>query len=41
MITPDCIMIDRRIILESKTLIKAGYNVTLIAGFDATKKSII
>ncbi|MDJ0734364.1 MAG: glycosyltransferase [Nostocaceae cyanobacterium] len=34
MLTPDCYMIDRRIILEAKTLVKAGHKVTLLAGFE-------
>lgn len=34
MITPDSYMIDRRIILEAKSLIKAGHSVTLLAGFE-------
>lgn len=36
MLTPDCYMIDRRIILEAKTLIKAGHQVTLLAGFETS-----
>ncbi|AKG22719.1 hypothetical protein IJ00_16835 [Calothrix sp. 336/3] len=38
MLTPDCYMIDRRIILEAKTLIKAGHKVTLLAGFETPKE---
>lgn len=34
MITPDAFMIDRRILLEAKTLINAGHQVTLLAGFE-------
>lgn len=34
MITPDSYMIDRRIILEAKTLVQAGHSVTLLAGFE-------
>lgn len=35
MITPD-IMIDRRILIEAETLIEDGYEVYLLAGWDAT-----
>lgn len=38
MITPDCYMIDRRILLEAKSLIKAGHSVTLLAGFECPKE---
>lgn len=34
MITTDHLMIDRRILLEAKTLIASGYNVRLLAGFE-------
>ncbi len=39
MVTPDCFMIDRRIILEAKTLINAGYEVTLLAGFECSEET--
>lgn len=38
MLTPDCYMIDRRILLEAKSLIKAGHQVTLLAGFETAKE---
>lgn len=38
MITPDAYMIDRRILLEAKTLVKAGHKVTLLAGFECPKE---
>lgn len=34
MITTDHLMIDRRILLEAKTLKAAGYDITLLAGFE-------
>jgi glycosyltransferase involved in cell wall biosynthesis len=34
MITPDCQMIDRRILQEATTLIAAGHSLTLLAGFE-------
>lgn len=37
MLTPDCQMIDRRILQEAKTLIAAGHTVTLLAGFECTQ----
>lgn len=38
MLTPDCYMIDRRILLEAKSLIKEGHKVTLLAGFESAKE---
>ena len=38
MLTPDCYMIDRRIILEARTLIKAGHKVIILAGFETAKE---
>lgn len=38
MITPDCYMIDRRIISEAKTLQRAGNHVTLLAGFECKEE---
>lgn len=38
MLTPDCYMIDRRIILEARTLIQAGHKVTILAGFETSKE---
>ena len=38
MITPDSLMIDRRILLEARTLVKAGHNVTLLGGFECKKE---
>ncbi|MHB1418869.1 MAG: glycosyltransferase [Bacillota bacterium] len=38
MLTPDCYMIDRRILLEAKTLTKAGYKVILLAGFECPEE---
>jgi glycosyltransferase involved in cell wall biosynthesis len=34
MLTPDCFMIDRRILQEARSLIEAGHEVTLLAGFE-------
>lgn len=34
MVTTDHLMIDRRILLEARTLIEAGYEVRLLAGFE-------
>ena len=38
MITPDSYMIDRRIILEAKALIREGHKVTLLAGFECIRE---
>lgn len=38
MITPDSQMIDRRILLEAKTLVQAGHSVTLLAGFECSEE---
>ncbi|OKH18953.1 hypothetical protein NIES208_03840 [[Limnothrix rosea] IAM M-220] len=38
MLTPDCYMIDRRILLEGKSLIRAGHQVILLAGFEAERE---
>ncbi|MGC8927804.1 MAG: glycosyltransferase [Myxococcota bacterium] len=38
MIAPDIFMIDRRIILEAESLIKAGHSVTLLSGFECKKE---
>ncbi|MBD2297080.1 glycosyltransferase [Nostoc sp. FACHB-190] len=38
MLTPDCYMIDRRIILEAKTLTQAGHKVTILAGFETAQE---
>ncbi|MGG4461126.1 glycosyltransferase [Brevibacillus porteri] len=38
MITPDSYMIDRRILLEAKTMVNAGHSVTLLAGFECEKE---
>ncbi|MBI5102212.1 MAG: glycosyltransferase [Nitrospirae bacterium] len=38
MLTPDSFMIDRRIILEARTLIDAGHSVTLLAGFECKEE---
>lgn len=40
MITPDALMIDRRIILEGKSLVEAGHDVTLLAGFEC-KEAVV
>jgi len=37
MITTDHLMIDRRILLEARTLIGEGYDVRLLAGFECSK----
>lgn len=39
MLTPDCFMIDRRILLEARTLVKAGHKVTLLAGFECAEEN--
>lgn len=39
MITTDHLMIDRRILLEAKTLIANGYEVCLLAGFECPEPS--
>ena len=38
MLAPDCYMIDRRILLEARTLIDAGNKVTLLSGFECQKE---
>jgi glycosyltransferase involved in cell wall biosynthesis len=38
MVTADHLMIDRRIIQEAETLIAAGHDVTLLAGFECPKR---
>jgi|GEM_PF-2983711 len=38
MIAPDIFMIDRRILLEAESLIKAGHSVTLLSGFECKKE---
>jgi glycosyltransferase involved in cell wall biosynthesis len=38
MLTPDAQMIDRRILQEARTLIRAGYTVTLLAGFECARE---
>lgn len=38
MITPDSYMIDRRILLEAKTLVQAGHSVILLAGFECPEE---
>ena len=38
MITPDSQMIDRRILLEAKSLVKYGYKVILLAGFECQQE---
>ena len=38
MIAPDIFMIDRRILLEAESLIKRGYRVTLLFGFECKKE---
>lgn len=38
MITPDAYMIDRRIILEAKTLVQHGHQVILLAGFECKEE---
>lgn len=39
MVTTDHLMIDRRILLEARTLIEAGYEVRLLAGFECPEPS--
>ena len=34
MLVPDNQMIDRRVLQQAKTLVEAGYSVTLLAGFE-------
>lgn len=38
MLTPDCQMIDRRILLEAKSLVNAGHELTLLAGFECQRQ---
>jgi glycosyltransferase involved in cell wall biosynthesis len=38
MLTPDAQMIDRRILQEARTLIRAGHTVTLLAGFECNQE---
>ena len=38
MLTPDALMIDRRILQEARTLTRAGHQVTLLAGFECSKE---
>lgn len=38
MLTPDNQMIDRRILLEAVSLVDAGHDVTLLAGFECAKE---
>ncbi len=38
MLTPDCYMIDRRILLEAQTLVKQGHKVRILAGFECPKE---
>lgn len=38
MLTPDAQMIDRRILQEARTLLGAGHEVTLLAGFECGKE---
>jgi glycosyltransferase involved in cell wall biosynthesis len=37
MLTPDAQMIDRRILQEARTLVRAGHEVTLLAGFECAR----
>lgn len=39
MLAPDCYMIDRRILQEARSLIQAGYRVTLLSGFETTEET--
>jgi glycosyltransferase involved in cell wall biosynthesis len=38
MLSPDCYMIDRRILQEARSLTQAGYRVTLLSGFETPKE---
>jgi len=38
MLTPDCYMIDRRILQEARSVIEAGYRVTLVAGGECPRE---
>jgi glycosyltransferase involved in cell wall biosynthesis len=38
MLAPDCYNIDRRILQEARSLIEAGYRVTLLCGFECPKE---
>jgi len=37
MMVPDCQMIDRRVLQQGRTLVEAGYEVVLLAGFECAK----
>jgi glycosyltransferase involved in cell wall biosynthesis len=39
MLAPDCYMIDRRILQEARSLIHAGYRVTLLSCFETPKEA--
>jgi glycosyltransferase involved in cell wall biosynthesis len=38
MLTPDALLIDRRILQEARTLTRAGHQVTLLAGFSCARE---
>jgi glycosyltransferase involved in cell wall biosynthesis len=37
MLVPDCYMIDRRVLQQARTLVRAGARVTLLAGFECPR----
>lgn len=37
MMVPDCYMIDRRVVQQARTLVRAGHEVALLAGFECPK----
>jgi len=39
MLAPDCYMIDRRILQEARSLIRHGYRVTLLSGFECSTEA--
>ena len=38
MLSPDCYMIDRRILQEARSLLGQGYRVTLLSGFESPRE---
>ncbi len=38
MMVPDCQMIDRRVLQQARTLVDAGHEVTLLAGFECARE---
>lgn len=38
MMVPDCFMVDRRVLQQARSLVGAGYRVTLLAGFECAQE---